>query len=159
MRNLQKALGKVLSEVGALEPVTLGAAPKQKASPADKEKVEQVIAEQRVFNSRVVTLAISMLVAIFIIAVAVALYHINRPAVATAAIGGNLLSLVLIVSWMRRLWIERGIIDLAQVAIRELAPEEGIKLACSLYFGLLASKTENKVQQPRKKTNRKTSPA
>jgi len=158
MRDLQKALGKVLAEIGALEPVTLGTSQKPKVSQAEKEKVEQVIAQQRTFNSRVLTLAISMLVAIFLAAMFLALYHINRPTFAAAAIGGNLLSLLLIVSWMRRLWIERGIIDLAQVAIRGLPPDEGIKLACSMYFGLLAAKTEAKSQLSRKKNNRKIGP-
>jgi len=156
MPNLRRALATVLGEIGVLEHVTLGTSQKQQVSPADKEKIERVLAEQQTFNSTVLALAISMLVVIFLAGVFLAIYHINRPAFAAAAIGGNLLSLLLTVSWMRRLWVEKGIVDLARLAVQEFPPDEGIKLACSLYFGLLAAKTKTQLKAPSKKTAQKT---
>jgi hypothetical protein len=140
MGRLERDLRNLLNELELIEPVTLGKRQRRPVSAAHAAKLDALLASQRLFNNRLVVVAVCMVVGVFLLSVFFTLYHRDNPAMLPVAFGGNLLSILVTVGWVRTLWIEKGHLDLASVAIAQLPPEEAIRLASSLYWHLLSQR-------------------
>jgi hypothetical protein len=102
--------------------------------------LKDVLAEQRKFNTVLLSIAAAMVVVIFALGIFFALHYRNTPNMLEVALGGNLFSILITVSWTRKLWIEKGLVDLAYLATEQMPADEAIKLASAIYWRLLSGK-------------------
>lgn len=84
---------------------------------------------------KVIVAAVACLVALFVLVVGLVLYHVDKPAIMTALLGGgNIFATLIIVRWLRRLWLEKSAIDTLLVMVVDLPPADGAKLIMEFYF-------------------------
>jgi hypothetical protein len=140
MRSLRAELHGFLARLGVLTPVTLGAEKTRTFSDDDKLCLRRILETQQKFNNRVLSLAIGMVAALFLLGVFFAIYYRNNPSFLQIVLGSNLFSILVTVTWVRKLWIEKGLVDLATLAVEEMSTEEAIRLASTIYWSLLAGK-------------------
>jgi hypothetical protein len=139
MNSLRARLHGFLSEQGLLIP-KLGGGEAPPFSDDQKRSFRRLLAEQQKFNERLLNIAVGMVVVIFFVGILFALYYRSTPSMLEVALGGNLLSILVTVRWMRKLWIEKGLVDLAYLATEEMPAEDAIRLASTIYWRLLAGK-------------------
>jgi O-antigen/teichoic acid export membrane protein len=96
-----------------------------------------MLEKQQRFNNGILLTAITMVGIVFLLGIGVILLYRHNLTAVSVAFGGNLFSLLVTVAWIRRLWIEKGIFDLARLAAEELPPKEAIELASVMYWRVL----------------------
>lgn len=150
MRSLRSELHGFLKELGILTPVTLGSQKIPEISDDHKRSLQRILERQQAFNNRVLTLAISMVAVVFVLGIFFAVYYRDSPSILEVVLGGNLFSILVTVVWIRKLWIEKGLVDLARLAMQEVSTEEAIRLASSIYWRLLAGQKSSTHPHPLK---------
>jgi hypothetical protein len=95
---------------------------------------QQLIADKKV-NNILLASAVVMLYGIFALAALLVWHYRNDQRFLTMLLGGDLFSLTILVGWLRQLWLDKNLVDLARNAILQLEPSEATKLI-SDYFEL-----------------------
>jgi len=85
-------------------------------------------------------MAVAMVAVIFCVGIFFALYYRDKPSMLEVALGGSLFSNLVTVRWIRKFWIEKGLVDLAYLATEKMPADEAIRLASAIYWRLLAGK-------------------
>ena len=147
MRSLRVELHDFLAGLGVLKPVTLGGEKIHAFSDAHKRSLQRILETQYQFNNRVLSLAISMVAVVFFLGIFFALYYRENPKMLQVVLGGNLLSILVTVAWIRKLWIEKGLVDLARLAVEGMATEDAIRLASTIYWRLLTGKEPRQTEE------------
>jgi len=131
MKRLQEDLHELLTGLGLISAAPFGSKVNQaaKITLAEKTRLQQIIERQQRFNNGILLVAVVMVGLVFVLGIAFAAYHRDNPTAVGLAFGGNLFSLLVTVGWIRKLWIEKGLLDLARLATEEMAPEEAIELS------------------------------
>jgi hypothetical protein len=145
MKRLQQALRDFLGGLGLTTGVPFGGKVDQvikKITPAEKDRLRQIIDGQQRFNNRILLVAVVMVGLVFLLGVGFAALHRDNPTTLGVAFGGNLFALLVTVGWIRKLWIEKGLLDLARLATEEMAPEQAIELAMIIYWSLLNQRSK-----------------
>lgn len=145
MKQLQEDLRELLDGLGLISAVPFGSTINQainKIAPAEKERLQHIIERQQRFNNGILLVAVVMVGLVFVLGIAFAAYHRDNPTAVGVAFGGNLFSLLVTVGWIRKFWIEKGLLDLARIATEEMAPEEAIELAMTIYWRVLKHKSK-----------------
>jgi hypothetical protein len=145
MKRLQQDLHAFLAGLGLTAAVPFGRKADQatkKITPADKERLHNIIDGQQRFNNRILLVAMMMVGLVFLLGVGFAVLHRDNPTALGVAFGGNLFSLLVTVGWVRKFWIEKGLLDLARLATEEMAPEQAIELAMIIYWRLLKHRSK-----------------
>lgn len=83
---------------------------------------------------KVIVAAVACLVALFVLVVGLVLYLVDKPTIMTALLGGNIFATLIIVRWLRKLWLEKSAIDTLLVMVVDLPSAEGAKLIMEFYF-------------------------
>ncbi len=94
------------------------------------------LATQRKFNSRIIVAAVSCLCCLFAVGLYLVIAFRNSPSTIVAIFGGTIFSLLVIVRWLRQLWLDKSLMDLLLYAADSLSPDELLKLVSTFYFGL-----------------------
>jgi hypothetical protein len=141
--SLKGELQGFLKDVGEMGAPARGKAPtlggeRRAAAEGDKRALQALLDRQQGFNSLMLKLALGVILAIFLLALFFALYYRDKPEAIGALFGGNLLSLFGAVTWIRKLWIEKGLVDLARISVETMAPEEAVRFASTIYWRLLS---------------------
>jgi hypothetical protein len=146
MKRLQQDLRDFLGGLGLTTAVPFGGKADQasikKITSAEQERLHQIIEAQQRFNNRILLFAVVMVGLVFLLGVGFAALHRDNPTALGVAFGGNLFSLLVTVGWIRRFWIEKGLLDLARLATEEMAPEQAIELAMIIYWRLLKHRSK-----------------
>src|SRR5260370_5706216 len=132
MKGSKKDWRALRAGLGRTAAVRLGGKADQatkKITPADKDRLHHIIDGQQRFNNRILLVAVVMVGLVFLLGVGFAVLHRENPTALGVALGGNLFSLLVTVGWIRKFWIEKGLLDLARLATEEMAPEQAIELA------------------------------
>ena len=139
MRTFEGELREFLDDLNMTKAVPFGAPAHDEREPteAHRERFQQILDSQQRFNNGVLLAAIGMVGLVFLVGVGIVVLHRNDLKMLSVAFGGNLFSLLVTVAWIRRLWVEKGLLDLARLATEELTPKEAIKLASVIYWRLL----------------------
>lgn len=83
---------------------------------------------------KVIAAAVACLVVLFILVVGLVVYLIDKPTTIAVLLGGNIFATLIIVRWLRKLWLEKSAIDTLLVMVVDLPPEQGTKLIMEFYF-------------------------
>jgi hypothetical protein len=145
MRQFQEDLHDLLDGLGLTSALPFGSKIDQaikKITPAEKKRLQDIIERQQRFNGRILLVAVVMVGLVFVLGIAFAVYHRDNPTAVGVAFGGNIFSVLVTVGWVRKLWIEKGLLDLARIATEEMAPEEAIELAMTIYWRVLKHKSK-----------------
>lgn len=100
------------------------------AAPAMLSSLQQSQASARL----IIIVAVILLCALFIVGIALVFYYRDLPGTITFIFGGNFFSLLIVVFWLRRLWLEKTTIDTLLVLVSKLPPEEAAKIIVSFHF-------------------------
>ena len=106
----------------------------------DVGRVRQQMSELARKNGYIMQIAVGLVVVLFVFCLGVVVYYRQTPKVAITLMGGNLLQLVLLAGWLRRLWIEKTTLETLLIATEELPPAEASKLLLAFYFKALKAK-------------------
>jgi hypothetical protein len=106
----------------------------------DVNKVSSRMSDLVRKNGYMMHVAVGIVLALFLFCIAVVVYYRNNPNTAVMVMGGNSLQLVLLVGWLRRLWVEKTAVETLLIATEELPPADAAKLLLSFYFKVLKSK-------------------
>jgi hypothetical protein len=136
MQNLEHTLADYLRRIGQYEAQRLGGEAHQ-ISPADSEFLRDSLCRQIRFSDRLITVAVILLCGLFVVGVFLILY--NRGSLnATAVIsGGTFASMLVIIRWLRQLWLDKSTMDMLVNAANGLSPAEAAKLVTTFYFKAL----------------------
>jgi hypothetical protein len=85
-------------------------------------------------NAYMMNIAVAIVVLLFVGCILLVIYYRHAPNTAILVMGGNGLQLLLLVSWLRRLWIEKTTVETLLVAVEALPPAEAAKILVAFYF-------------------------
>jgi hypothetical protein len=91
-------------------------------------------------NGYMMHVAVGLLVALFLFCIFLVIYYRAQPNTAILLVGGNALQLVVLVGWLRRLWVEKTAVETLLISIEELPPSEAAKILLGFYFRTLKAK-------------------
>jgi hypothetical protein len=128
-----------LKQVGQLQPVKLG----EKAALGHPTEEDNRALEERIVSaSRSTRSMIGVMTGMLIVVFALGIFLILSAAGSIGAVAslsaGTLWILLVIVERLRRLWIERSVLDLAWASVREWPPENVLALVEILYWHSLS---------------------
>jgi hypothetical protein len=103
------------------------------ATSANTKPLLDSLNNDRRFNNRLLISAVVLLYGIFLLAAFLIWYYRDHPSLIGVVFGGGLLSLTLLVRWLRQLWIEKNVIDLVIRASSNLSPAEVARLVMTYY--------------------------
>jgi uncharacterized membrane protein len=109
-------------------------------NPEDKTALLARFTQINKSNSVSKALAIAVLVATFGVTLYFAFLYKHDIKSVSIILGGNLLSLLVIAGWLRRIWLEGTTLDILSLLVQGLPPKEAAEVITTFYFGTLNSK-------------------
>lgn len=142
MKRVKTAYRQYLQRIERLDEINLGRkkTEKKKSRPVtrvDNQLFEKLLQEQLKLNQWMVILFVIMLCIIFCGGLFLAFYFINSPGKLGGFSGITLLSLLVIVERLQRLWKEKSLMDITLLMVRELPAEEMVKVVETIYWSVL----------------------
>lgn len=134
MSNLEKILENTLKKVGGIEPATLGKTESLKVSKEDKKRLILQLEEEAKFNNRMIIAIIILHFLLFALAVFLVLYYRDSPEKINFVLGGSVLSLMVIMYSLIRLWKVKVANDNLRAILPNLSPEQAMVVVQSIYF-------------------------
>jgi hypothetical protein len=110
----------------------------------DPEAVSRMISRFQARQREATGILKAAVIALFVLlalAAAVIYYHRMDPKVVAGVLGGQLLGLLVIVVWLRRLWLEKTVIDTLLILIASMPPVEAAQLIIRFHFRSLRART------------------
>ena len=136
MDNLKQTLVDYLRRIGQYEPQTLGKKPRP-VTEEDNRFLRDSLNRQLRFNNIMILVAVLLLCGLFTLGAFLILYHRNSVNAVEVISGTTFAALLLIVRFLRRLWLDKSAVDLLIHASYAMSPEESAKLVTSFYFRTL----------------------
>jgi len=122
-----------LRRIEQYEPQSLGKAPRSVTS-EDSLFLRDSLQRQLRFNNSLIVVAVILLFGLFTLGAFLILYHRDSVNAVTVISGTTFATLLGIISFLRRLWLDKSAIDLLVQASYGLSPAESAKLVTSFYF-------------------------
>jgi len=91
-------------------------------------------------NSYLMAAAVAVLCLLFVVCVFLVVYYRHSPKTTMLVFGGNILQLIVIVAWLRRLWLDKNTMEALLIVADELPPLEAAKIITNFYFKVLTTK-------------------
>jgi len=85
-------------------------------------------------------LVVVILVVTFLVTLYFAFLYQHDLKSVSFILGGNLLSLLVIAGWLRRIWLEGTTLDILSLLVQELPAREAIQVISTFYYGTLDRK-------------------
>jgi hypothetical protein len=89
------------------------------------------------FNNNIVVVAIVLLCIIFGLGIFFAIYYRDNPTTIGVIFGGTFLSLLAIVSRLRKIWLEKSLMDVSLCVIEDMSPQDAAKFIQTIYYNML----------------------
>lgn len=153
MKNLSQLLQEYVERttVGAVQfGRAEGEAPSLPAGRSEREWnwLVEKLREERNSNNLIIWLAVGGYVLLLLLLSSLVVLHQNDPKWVAAMLGGNLLSLGVVVAWIRDIWREKNYIDMLLAVLPTLTPEEAIKVVQSFYYEKVSRKAQPAKARP-----------
>lgn len=130
-----------IKETGQLKPVMLGSEDKPRAVQKDEQdRLKDNLQKRLKSNDLILTIAIILLCVIFVIGVFFVIYYKDNPKTIGVVFGGTFLSLLTIVLQLRKIWLDKNILDVSLNVIENLQPEDAADFIKTLYWNLLKNR-------------------
>src|ERR1700730_15345683 len=118
---MKEAVRDYLRQIDQFEPQSLGKR-RRPITPQDSQFLRERIGHQARINDRISVIAVTLLVCLFGLGVSLIIYDLG-PVRAEAAISGTTFaSLLVVVRFLRRLWLDKSRMDLLYLATSVLGP-------------------------------------
>lgn len=140
MKHIKKIFEDYLNRIGELKPVQLGDDDKRIVTEKDSAFLETQINGQRNFNNTIIIVAMVVLCVIFLVGVALVIKYIDHIEKINIVFGGTFLSLLSIVYWLRKLWLEKSVLDISMGIIQNMPPEKAADYISTLYWRMINKK-------------------
>ena len=138
MRRVLRILRQAFDD--QLAPRQLGEKPVDSAFTEDaKHRLQERIGREDKLNSALIIILASMLVVLFGVGVFLVVLHRNSPTLMASIFGGTCLSLLAIVDQLRRIWIQRTILDMSKGVLSGLPAEKAALFLRTQYYHLLGT--------------------
>lgn len=140
-KKIQAVFEEYLKEYDILELKTLGGSsrgtedakvPDQRAS----ELLSARLLQQAKVNNTIIMLAVGMLFVLFAIGIYLIIHYQDDVKTIGLIFGGTFLSLLGIVGWLRKLWIDKNLLDMSAGIIGQLSPAEAAKYVETMYLNM-----------------------
>ena len=110
---------------------------KIEVSKNNNDALKNNILKQIKFNNNIVVISILLLCIIFGLGIFFAIYYRDSPTTIGVIFGGTFLSLLVIVSRLRKIWLEKSLMDVSLSIIEGLSPQDASKFIQTIYFSML----------------------
>ena len=137
---LQNLYKQTLIDTGRINPAVLGK-PKTEIVGREITSLTERLEKQSNFNNMMIILIIIMLFILFLVAIFLVLKNSEDPAKINLIFGGSFLSILTIITVLRKLWKEKNAVDMLIAILPDMQPEEALKIIELLYY---KSKREEK---------------
>jgi len=134
VKRLRLVFEKYLSQIGRLEPIKLGSGGKRPIKKEDSEFFMRILLQELRFNKNLIILYVSLLFALFGISIFFVFYHFTSHETGGIIFSGYFLSILIIVDRLRRLWHEKSVMDMVLIVVKELPPQEIVRVIETLYW-------------------------
>jgi hypothetical protein len=138
---LESTIESYLKRIGQSTAIALG--PKEKrATREDSDALASSIAPQSKGIAWTLRIAVAMLCAIFLGSLGIIFYYRDDPTRIGVLLGagGGLFSLLAVIRWLRRLWIEENTMEFIRKILDDLPPEKAAEMISQYYFMMMGSK-------------------
>jgi|SRR5215469_17439429 len=148
MKRLQQAVEIYLSDIGQKQAPELGNKPSKKRGGQEFRK--RLLREQR-FNRFIFSLLVLLLTVLFAVGIYFVLKNRDQPLTAAAFWGGELISFLLVIQWIRQTLLDKVSADLLLRASDELDAEHLAKFVTTWYE--LATKAHPQAERGPRRSN------
>ncbi|MEX3846254.1 hypothetical protein [Paraburkholderia sp. BR10882] len=125
-----------LTQIGQNSPLDLDESRREITDEDSKFLLQRFDKTQRLADVALIA-AIATLLIIFFIFTALIFIYRNNLAYFSTLTGGDLLSMLTIVSWLRRLWLEKTTIETLRVFLVKMKPEDAAQIITTFYFNAM----------------------
>lgn len=135
---IEKSFEQYLSAIGRLKEESLGG--EEEASPitvTNSKMMEKLLISQSKFNNNMLMVAIIGLCVIFIIDIFFIFYYKDNATALSVILGVTGLSLVGVIKWLRKLWLEKSVLDVSLAVVENLPPTEAAKFIETTYWSII----------------------
>ena len=137
MKKTRALFEEYLRRINCLAPVGLGSNAKASISQEDNDRFVRRLEGELRFDRHLVLLYVSMLCLVFILAIVLFFYYLDSVEKVATAFGGSFLGIVLIVEKLRRLWWQRSVLNITLLLVKDLPPQESVRVVQTLYWRML----------------------
>jgi hypothetical protein len=130
---MRQSLGEYLRHIGQSEPQPLGKKPRSITS-EDSLFLRQTLDRQVKSNDWIIVVAVVLLIFLFLLEVFLILYNLNSIPATAVISATTFASLLGIIGYLRRLWLDKSVMNVLIHATSVIAPEDLAKLVGTLYF-------------------------
>ena len=133
MLSLRQSLGEYLRHIGQFEPQPLGRKPRSISS-EDSQFLRETLDRHVKSSDWIIVVAVVLLVFLFVLEVFLILYNLNSIPATAVISATTFASLLGIIGYLRRLWLDKSVMNVLIHATSVIAPEDLAKLVASLYY-------------------------
>lgn len=137
--NRKRALADYLRRIEQYEPQKLGRTARP-VTEEDSRFLRESLTRQLRFNNAIIIVAVVLLCCLFFLGIVLIVSHLNSLSAVAVISGATFASLLGIIGFLRRLWLEKSAMDVLIHASISLPPLETAKLITSFYFAATAGK-------------------
>lgn len=136
----RRELETYLEQTGGLATPTLGPdEDRGDRGPVDTGSLVRNVGRARGLHGRVFSLGVGVLVVLFVLQVAVVVHGLTSGYSVAGALSGTLMIWPAF-WWVRRLWLDRVLLEQVHHLLRELPPEQAVEVLKIIYWGPLRPK-------------------
>lgn len=141
MNDVKSIFQKYLKDTQLLQLEQLGSEQKAvKVTEKEGNLLKDNLTAQMKFNNNIVVISIVLLCIIFLTGIFFVFYYRNSPSTIGVVFGGTFLSLLAIVTRLRKIWLEKSLMDVSLSVINDLPPEDAAKFIQTIYYNMLEDK-------------------
>lgn len=137
MKKLQSAFEEYLNLIGQQGGSDLGGETRPEVTAHDNERFAGLLDEHLKFNKGLIVVAVTLLCVLFVMGMFLVYTLRASPRSIVIISGGSFLSFLIIIRWLRQLWIEKSMMDILLYAARDMPPKEAAKFLTGFYFKML----------------------
>ena len=139
----EKMVAHFLVATGQDDAQEMGETQDQSRLEGQSSKLVANLQARQVWAGRILIAAILVLCAIFLVGVALVFYYRDSPTTISILFGGNFFSLLVIVYWLRRLWLEKTVLDTLLILVASMPPTEAAKTITQFHFKAIRIRDAN----------------
>lgn len=151
-QRVEQIFASYLARAGRLEEIPLGDDEGEVEAPVtitqkESDEFSSRFAAQQKLQSTMIVVHLVMLCAIFIVGIVGAILLLRLPGLSGGVLGGTLALLLAVVARLHRIWIDKAMIDLAGSIVRDLPPEEAVRLIEVIYWNAVRRRSKAVVER------------
>jgi hypothetical protein len=138
MSEYKKSIAAYVRAIGQTQAIRLGDG--TDFASAEKERLTSDLRHQYAQNQRLIWIASTLWVVLFMLGVYFAIHYRDNLTGLTVALGGNLMVLGGVMFALRRLWLDSSTMGALLAIVPGLNPSEAAKVITSFYFNAIGSR-------------------